>query len=221
MPLSRSTPEILGLYADALRADIKKVLPATVTAVHADRQTVDVQIAINLPLFTDLGDVVTEPAPSISDVPCGVLRGGGFFVWVPLAVGDSVLLVFSDLSCDTWRSGEGQPQDPGFMGLHTMDSAFAIPMVGYDSKFFSDPANAPTKLIIGKDGSAAQIRLSDTDIELGNAVTDTVALATLVKGELQKIATAFSTFIPGSGGASFPDAYLTPSDVGSTLIKGQ
>jgi hypothetical protein len=207
MPLPRSTAEILGLYADTIRADMRKCLPATVTAVCPNRQTVDVQIAINQPLFTDLGDVVTETAPSISDVPLGIMRGGGFFVWLPVAVGDSVLLVFSDLSTDTWRSGEGQPQPPGFMGVHTADSPFAIPMIQYDSKFFSDPNNAPTKVIIGHDGSAAQIRLSATDIELGNAVTGSIALSQKIDLFIQTV----MGWIPvaDDGGAALKTALTT------------
>lgn len=166
MPLPRSMAEILGAHSDALKGDIRKVLPATITAVHPDRQTVDVQIAINNPVFDDLGNAYTEPAPSISDVPLGVMRGGGFLVWLPVAVGDSVLLVFSDLSTDNWRAGDGTAQDPGWMGKHTFDSPFALPMVAPDAKFFSDPNAAPTSLIIGQDGGASQIRISPTTMQI-------------------------------------------------------
>jgi len=230
MPLTRSLPEILGLYADAVRAGIRKCLPATVTAVYPNRQTVDVQICVNLPLATDLGEIVTEPAPAISDVPLGIMRGGGFFVWLPVAVGDSVLVIFSDLSTDTWRSGEGQPTDPGFVGVHSMDSAFAVPMIAYDSKFFADPANAPTKLLIGKDGSPAQIRLSATDIELGNAVTDAVGLASKIDSAVATIVSAFNvhthSYIPGTLAAAPttpPIAPISPSppSTASNLVKAQ
>lgn len=223
MPLHRTLEEILGAFMDAMKNEIVKVRIATVTAVSNDRQTVDVQLATNNPLYDDAGNVFTEPAPSISDVPLAVLRGGGFMVWLPVAVGDSVLLLFSDLSIDTWRAGDGTPQDPGFVGKHTLDSALALPMFGIDKKMFADPASAggAGKIIIGKDQSSAQIRISATDIELGNNATDAVALASLVNGELQKIATAFSTFAPGSGGASFPDAYTSPSNVASATVKAQ
>lgn len=189
------------------------------TAVHLDRQTVDVQIAVNNPIHDDLGTTYTEPAASISDVPVGVIRGGGFFVWVPVAIGDSVLLIFSDLSCDVWREGDGTPQDPGFVGKHTIDSAFAIPCVAPDAKFFADPnsVGGNGKLIIGKDGSAAQIRLSATDIELGNNATDAVALASKVDNELQAIKTTLSSL----AGASFGTPYNPSGSVASTLVKAQ
>jgi hypothetical protein len=218
MPIQRSPAEIFGAFGDALKADIRKCVPATITQVHADRQTVDVQVATNDLLFDDLGNPVSMPAPSISDVPLGCLRGGGFFIWVPVQVGDSVLLVFSDQSADTWRSGTGAPQDPGFAGKHTADSPFAIPAWAPDNKMLQSPPQDAGKVIIGMDGAAAQIKISATDIELGAQAADYVALASKVDAELTKIANTLSTFVPGSGGASFPDPYVR-SATGSTLVK--
>jgi hypothetical protein len=222
VPLPRSDAELFGAHKDVVKNSIKKVAVATVTKVHAAEQTVDVQLAVNNPIFDELGNVATEPAPSLSDVPLGVMRGGGFFVWLPVAIGDSVLVLFSDISTDVWREGDGTAQDPGWVGKHTMDSPFAIPMVAPDAKMFADIAAAAGKVIIGKDGSAAQIRLSATDIELGNNPTDAVALASLVKSEFASFALWVKTGVAPSGGG--PVTYAAPAptdDVGSTLIKAQ
>ena len=228
MPLERSQEAILAAWLDATKNDIRCAIPATVTHVSTDRQTVDVQVAVNNPLNDDVGNIVTEPAPSFTDVPLGVLRGGGFLIWIPVAVGDSVLLVFPDLSTDVWRSGDGTPQDPGFVGKHTYDSAFALPMIGYDSKMFLDPADssAAGKLLIGQDGSAAQIRISASDIELGNNATDALALASKVATELGKIVAALASLTvttgPGAGGTVVAGSpYTTPGSVASTLVKAQ
>lgn len=218
MPVNRSPAEIFGAFGDALKSDIRKCVPATITTVHADRQTVDVQVATNELLFDDMGNALSLPAPSFSDVPLACMRGGGFFCWMPVAVGDSVLLVYTDQSADTWRSGDGTPQDPGFAGKHTADSPFAIPAWAPDAKMLSSPAGDAGKVIIGKDGGSAQIKISASDIELGASAGDFVALASKVDAELAKIANTFSTFVPGSGGASFPDPYVR-SAVGSTLVK--
>lgn len=179
MPLQRSLQEILNSHADAIRADMRKVLPGTVTAVHAARQTVDVQLAVNAVLFDDLGTAVSVPAPSVTDVPLGVMRGGGFLVWVPVAVGDSVLLIFSDLSVDTWRaSQDGNPVDPGGVGQHTHDSPFAMPCVSPDRGFLT---STPTdNMVIGKDGTDEQIVISSSDIKLGAGASQAVALCTLI-----------------------------------------
>jgi hypothetical protein len=221
MPLPRSLAEVLGRHGDALKNDLRKVIPATVVAVYPARQTVDVQIAVNNPLFDDLGNVITEPAPSISDVPLGVVRGGGFLVWVPVAIGDSVLLVFSDLSTDTWRLGDGTPQDPGWVGKHTLDSPFAIPMIAPDAHFLASPAAAAGKLVIGKDGGAAQIRISATDIELGAVATDAIALASKVDAIITALRTW--TVVAGDGGAALKAAVIATgvTTSASTLVKAQ
>lgn len=217
---------------DVTKNEIRKVAVATVTAVNASAQTVDVQLAVNNPIFDELGNVATEPAPSLSDVPLGVMRGGGFFVWMPVAVGDSVLVLFSDLSADVWRAGDGTAQDPGWVGKHTMDSPFAVPMVAPDAKIFTDPGADSGKLIIGKDSSPAQIRLSATDIELGNAPTTAVALASLTDAVLQALLAALNTassspapigpFATALASAITGAGYVAlTGTVGSTLIKAQ
>jgi hypothetical protein len=232
MAYERTLAEVFGAHADVLKNAIRKCLPGTVTAVNPAAQTVDVQIAVNNLLIDDNGAVYSEPAPGIAGIPLGVMRGGGFFVWVPVSVGDSVLVLFTDLSTDTWRAGNGQPVDPGFVGKHTMDSAFAIPCCAPDGMALVSPAAG--KLIIGKDGSSAQIKISATDIELGASVTDSVALASLVNSAISTIVTAFNSHfhLAPSGGAggptstvalTIPPGTITPSppSVASTLVKTQ
>lgn len=222
MPLSRSLTEVLNAARDSTLDGIKKCIPATVTAVHASRQTVDVQIAIKNPLFDEYGAVAFEKAPSFADVPLGVMRGGGFLVWVPVQVGDSVLLVFSDLSTDTWRSGNGSPVPPGWVGKHTTDSPFALPCVAPDASFLSSPGADPGKLIIGKDGATAQIKISASDIELGG-IADAVGLASKINAAVTTIVNAFNTHThPAPGGAtSAPTVPISPAppSVASTIVK--
>lgn len=222
MPLPRSHAEILGAHRDALLNELRKCLPATVTAVHPSRQTVDVQLAVCNVVFDDAGNSYEEPAPSITDVPLGVARGGGFMVWVPVAVGDSVLLVFSDLSTDRWRAGDGTPQPPGFAGKHTSDSPFAIPCCAPDAKYFGDPGT--DKVIIGQDGGQAQIRISSSDIELGVGATDFVGLANPTDAHLSSIVTQLNLVIGYINGIAPGTATPIPiplSSVAATLVKAK
>ena len=221
MGVNRSDAEILGIHADRVKGEIRKVDVATVTAIHADRQTIDCQVCVNRLLHDSLGSAFSEPAPSLSDVPLGCLRGGGFLVWMPVAVGDSVLLVYTDFSTDTWRAGDGSAQDPGFHGAHSQDSPFAIPMFAPDAKMLTSPPADPNKLIIGKDGGTAQIRISATDIELGAPAGDFVALASKVAHELSTIATVLSSLVAPSGGGpvTSPNLPYVPGPVASTLVK--
>jgi hypothetical protein len=236
MPIPRTLPEILGAHADVLKSDIRKCIPATVTAVNAAKMTVDVQVAVNDVLFDPLGNAYSVAAPTIADVPLGVARGGKFFVWVPVSVGDSVLLIFSDLSADSWRLASSAPTegvDPVFLGRHTLDSAFAIPMFAPDSQAFADPALDPTKIIIGRDGGP-EIKVSTAGIELGAAgatpPSDYVALASKVETELNAIASAMSalssavgkatTTSPGNPiGFTAPTPAYSPGPVASSTVK--
>jgi hypothetical protein len=228
MPLPRSDAEILNAHADALKSEMRKCLPGTVTAVDVGKQTVDVQLAINGVLFDELGTAVSTPAPSISGVPVGALRGGGFLIWVPVAVGDSVLLIFSDLSCDTWRAAStGTPVDPGFVGQHTHDSPFAIPMIAPDGKAFSSAS--PDHVVIGKDGADEQILIGAADIVLGRGATDFVGLSMKIDSAVSAIVGAFNshthTYSPGPS----PPAPTTPPIIplgaqpstAATLVKAK
>lgn len=222
MPYTPSMADILASHAEGVLNGLKKCVPATVTAVHFNdtpkRQTIDCQVSIENYVFDPIGNAYAEPAPSFQDIPYGFARGAGFMVWVPCAVGDSVLLVFSDLSCDVWRAGDGSPQPPGFVGKHTHDSPFAIPFFAPDAKMLADPGG--DKVIIGQDGGQAQIRVSASDIELGTLATDFVALASKVETELSKIQATLLTGANSGGTVVFGTLYV-PGPVAATLVKAQ
>ena len=199
MPLPRSYAEIIGQQKDDIFTSMKKCIPATVTAVYPAKMTVDVQVAINTPHTDPIGQVFSEDSVSICDVPLGTMRGGKFFVWLPVAVGDSVLLLMSDVSTDTWRASPKtstgpQPNDPFFVGKHTFDSCFAIPMFAPDAYVFSDPAGDPQKIIIGQDGGP-EIKIDTGSIELRGAspAADYVALASKVDSAVATLKAAINT----------------------------
>lgn len=222
MPLDRTLPELLDLHADAVKADIRKCLPAQVTAVYPSRQTVDVQIAVNDQLFDDLGSPVSMGAAALSDVPLACLRGGGFFVWLPVAVGDSVMLHFTDLAIDVWRSGDGSPADPAYKGKHTLAGAYAVPCVAPDRFALASPPGDAGAVIIGKDGADEQILITGSDIKLGAGATDFVALASKVQTAIADLATWVKTGVAPSGGGLVTYANPAPTDsVAATLVKAK
>ena len=223
MPIEHSDIEIHLAAQDALRDDLRVALPCTVTAVHADSGTVDCQPAILNPLTDEDGRLSYETLPGLPGVPLACLRGGGFFLYLPVTVGDSVLVIFTDLSTDSWRAAQAGPQPvrPIVVGKHTAAGCYAIPCIAPDGAWLEQPRSSSGVVTIGKDNSDQQITISGTDIELGRGATDFVALASKVDTELGKIATAFSTFVPGSGGASFPHPYVSPTSVTATLVKAK
>lgn len=231
MPHERTLSEVLLNFGDQLKNDMKKCCPATVTAVHPSTtadyagQTVDVQVATLNVVFDELGTAIQEPPISFANVPLGCLRGGGFLVWLPVTVGDSVLLIFSDLSADSWRAGDGSSQPPGFVGKHTTDSPFALPMFAPDAKVFSSPGANPGNLIIGKDGSSQQIQISASGIALGNPAPSGVCKATLVDPimtDLSNVVSTLSTVVgallPTAGPTAIQTAACTAACTAMTAL---
>jgi hypothetical protein len=128
---------------------------------------------------------------------------------------------FQDLDDSAFRTAGQTGMSPVNTRRFAPDAAFCLPAALCDADVATDAASTSTFTIIGTDGSQAQIRFDGTSIQLGATGSDFVALASLVAAELAKIATAFSTFVPGSGGASFPHAYTSPGNVASALVKAQ
>lgn len=237
MPFLRTLSEVLAQQKESVKDDIRKVLPATVTGVNISKQTVDVKIAVNNPMFDQFGNTSFEELPGIKDVKYGYMRASKFMVWIPPSIGDSVLLLFSDLSLDTWRESEGsEPVEPGWVGKHTADSPIAIPFVFTDSQAFLDPAAG--KVIIGLDGSPAQIRISPTEIDLGSTAVQPVALAPSVVTALTAIATYVAAltaalaanptlYPPFAAAMAAPGATLAAAlasvgtTIPATLVKGE
>lgn len=221
MPQEPTLEDLFGYHKEAIKADFRKCIPATVTAVHTKDDnkspmspTVDCQAGVTDFLHDELGNTIDMDAASWTQVPLGMMRGGGALVYVPVAVGDSVLLIFSDISTDTWRLGNGTPVAPGFVGRHTADSPFAIPMVAPDTTQFVSPDSAATDIIIGFDRGASQIRVSPSGIALGNPAGDAVALASKVDNImtlLKTLATSITSAMGYLAAASTPAGPMTSS----------
>lgn len=126
IPLQPTLADVIRRAVDERDADLHVSLPGRVEkVVDADKGTVDVK-----PLVSDRveveGVVRVISVPVVTNVPLmwpGGSRGG--ITW-DIAVGDTVLLVFSDRSLDRWLAmgGEVDPQDPR---RHTLSDAVAIP----------------------------------------------------------------------------------------------
>jgi hypothetical protein len=227
MALDRSLEEIFALHWEACKYDLHKCIPATVTAVNAGAQTVDVQIAVNGLIFDELGTAISVPAFSITSVPLGTLRGGGFFLWLPVVTGDSVMLHFTDRSMDNWSAGDGSATDPGCVSQHSADSCYAVPMIAPSKKALTSPGAGA--LALGVDGSDEQIVISTSDVKIGRGASNYVALANLVATELSAIKTVLAAIVSGgiasltTGTVTYasPAVAYSPGPVAATIAKAQ
>ncbi|RZL29680.1 MAG: hypothetical protein EOP64_00310 [Sphingomonas sp.] len=132
------TPRLVDVFAEATRAmavGLKVSLPACVTAVSGT-QKVDVQPTIQARYSTS-SDPVTLPL--IKDVPVLLPMGQNYTFKVPIAVGDTGLLIFSDRSIDTWSQSDGRtPTDPQDARLHDISDAIFAPGLPPFSRQFAD-----------------------------------------------------------------------------------
>lgn len=112
-----------------------------------------------------------EELPVIPDVPVVQPRAGGHFISLPVAVGDHVLVLFTDDSIAKWRE-TGALSEPGELRRHSLGSAVAIHGFGKgdDDVLSQNPLDLALRvagMVLGKDGSPAQIAWDGHTITIG------------------------------------------------------
>lgn len=142
--MSAATPEWAELLQAAVESrllDVHTGMPGEVVLVHTDdkskRQFVDVRPSLRRAVETDDDSddpsvpFVEEDLPILPRVPVGYPQGGGWFMSVPLAVGDFVWLMFAERSLDQFIASAAKNRQravsTGDIGTHTLDGAFALP----------------------------------------------------------------------------------------------
>lgn len=104
------------------QAEMRVAMPAKVTSYDFRAQKAVVQPLIN----RRYADGRIEPYPVINNVPVIFPRCGGASFTFPVKVGDTVLLVFSDRSIESWSESGGQV-NPDDNRMHNINDAIAIP----------------------------------------------------------------------------------------------
>lgn len=223
-----SDPSLLEVMRAVIAAELREVhttLPGVVTAYDPVTQRAHVQPVIR----AVEPDGTFADRPVIPHVPVRFPYGKGFTLIWPLEPGDHVDLHFVDDDPSAWRN-TGQMSDPLFLARHGM-FAYATPGCRPDGKNpNADGAASATRLVIGREGGSLQIRIDSTNIELGKAPTDYVALASKVDARLDEVAAYLESVkswaaahVHSAGGSGTPttalgDVSATPS-VASTVVK--
>jgi hypothetical protein len=140
-------------------------IPARVEKYTANPPKVDVKPLIKDTMVDDEGNQIAISVPIIQSVPVHFPGGGKFRITFPIAVGDEVLLIFSERSIDKWAvlGGEVDPKDPR---RHALSDAIAIPGLRNFKNALEDVSTTSMKL--GEDDSGLQIELSPTEINLAD-----------------------------------------------------
>lgn len=195
---SPTNVEVIRAGIAAQLFEVHVALPASIEKYDAAKQKIDAKPLLKRNVVLSDGSELLEELPVITDVPVVFPRGGGFFISLPLAVGDHVLLVFNERSIDKFTQGDGSDTDPTDVRMHDLSDAVAIP--GF-YPFGSSLADAdPDNIVIGKE-NGVQVHVAEDKIELGQkgagqkAVIDSKLQSELSKiaSELTKIGTALTT----------------------------
>lgn len=210
------TPTLSQLLADAMESrlrDLHVALPGRVERYIPETDSVDVQPMVQRMVPGDDPEYdapAFETLPVLPSVPLQRPRGGGFYVGLPVAKGDTVLLIFCERDIGQWRK-TGDVANPGDQRIHSLAAACAIPGLfessrkidGYDGTTFS----------IGREGGL-KIDITYSQMEVDGA-SDAAALASKVDAEFTKISTTLSSVV----GATFGTPYAKGGSVASAKLK--
>lgn len=147
---------LLNDYRDHMLFRINCHQIGTVVSFNKASQTASVALLV----LRVVGDQ-TVPYPALVDVPVFTYSGGGAVLTMPIAPGDTCLVLFNDRDLDNWFEN-GATTAPNTDRAHSLADGLAI--VGFRSKAnpvadFSDTDAQLKKgsTIIGMDGSKIQI----------------------------------------------------------------
>lgn len=151
----------------------------------------------------------SQPIPPIPNVPICFPRAGAYGMTFPIAKGDTVLVVCTKYNLDRWRD-QAMADDPGDPRKFTLAGAVAIPgLYANDAAEGLSPTPSSDDLVVS---SGSLIHLGDP------ANSQFIALANLVKAELDAVQTSFESIVftvdtePGGD---------TSGEVGTAYVAGE
>jgi hypothetical protein len=212
MTTTPSDRDITHAEIEHYLGNLHTCMPGVVQKVYTaeGKQFVDVLPTLQRRVVNEDDEEVDEAYPLIPHVPLAFWRGGSFFVSLPIAAGDIVMLMFAERSLDTWieqaKRGSSKPIAPGDVGMHPLDGAIALPFQPACKQGLLQGASS-ANLVIGVDGptGAGQVHITPAGHVLFGG---TLALEAMIRGtthitQLTTIMTALGTLlgnlIPASG----------------------
>lgn len=199
MAETQHKPSLIDVVLAAIRFELAKVhtsIPGVIVEYDRASQRATVQPAIaGAYVDPDTRDLVREPLPPIPDVPVAFPSGDGYSVTFDLAVGDRVLLVFSERSTEEFRATGDEGVEPGDLRRFDLSDAVAFPA----ALQFSEPVPAE-----GVATGALVVR--GVEVKLGDAnAVDFVTLDTLVVAQLTAVKTALDAAAAAATVAALPN----------------
>ena len=168
-----SLRDVLNAERDSAFAALNKIQIGTIVSYDATKQKAQVQlvnkrIVYNTPMTTSVvpPDPQLVPYPVFVDVPVFVFSGGGSFLSMPIAAGDTCIVLFNDRDLDPWCTNGTTGAAPNSARMHSL--ADGIALVGI--RPFSNPlAGISATDIVIKHSSGDSLTLNGTLTSLTRA----------------------------------------------------
>jgi hypothetical protein len=188
--------EVVRTGTSAALDDVYVARPGKVTAYDPLTNTAVVKPMVKRALYAvDDDERSYEELPEIPFVPVAFPRAGDCVVTLPVAVGDTVLLVFCDVSLAEWRDS-GELSEPVDARRHSLGWPTAIPGLFADNAPLSaDPVDVAARvagMVLGQHAGNGRIEITPSTIKLGKDATDYVALAAFVDDRISTIVSKFN-----------------------------
>ncbi len=218
MGSTTSLAELVRLAMESRLLDVFTAAAGKVHTYNSATNRAEIELAIRRPIDNEEGDTGDDSIAILRNVRVAFFQSTGYSITMPLIKGDTGLVIFDALDHAQWMQS-GETSDPDNLRLHGPGSATFIPCIAPDAKAI------PEAII-----DALVIKAPDIHLGRGNPV-DYVALAQLVRTELQTLLTAITSATTNpvpDGGAQFKAGILTalanenwPQSVASNKVKSE
>ncbi len=150
-----------------LQSKMWTAMPGIIQSFDSAKQTVVVQVAIQLQQQQPNGSWVNVSVAPLLDVVAIFPGGGGFVLTFPIAPGDECLVVFASRCIDSWwQSGGVQPQAE--LRMHNLSDGFAVLGVRSQPRRILNLNNVATQL--RNETGNVYVEVNGTGVKLKGAV---------------------------------------------------
>jgi hypothetical protein len=247
-PITPSQQDVIRAWIEHYAQDMHTAMPGRVHAINWDAGTVDVEPLVRHAVLQSDGSREYEDLPILPAVPLVTPRTEQWFVSLPIAPGDTVLVVFCESAHGAWWAGDGSLQYPGDLRRHDLSHAVAIPGMFVKQKALASDqgaaGNLANDLVLGKDGgtriavkSSGEVSMAQGgstvfhidgsgNVHLATSTGTALAMANRVDEQINTLRDAINGWnpVPNDGGAALKTALLlwlaSTSAVGATKVNG-
>jgi hypothetical protein len=170
--------ELIYQHARMHRGAIPGVIQDVSTSPNVYGSTVNVDISLNETLIDINGNPMPMKIPTLPQVKLAQLGAGGFFITLPVAVGDECMLIFQDVCLDAaWQNG-GINNPELDKRRHDLSDAICLPLRWTQKNALSNVSNTSMQIrsldsTTYIDITAGQITIKAAAVAVEGATTDT------------------------------------------------